>query len=86
MTSRSKRVDEIMERVAESSAAAESSVVAEHEVALLPPDVYKARIFAQVQKEARANTAKTTVPGGCFKVNGTWVDAYGDPVAAPDEA
>lgn len=84
MSARTKsRVDQVMEQVAESSAVA-TGAIADNEVALLPPDVYKARIFAQVQAEARALTTKETVPGGCFLVDGMWVDANGDAVSPPE--
>lgn len=81
------RVDEVMAQVAKSSLAVNGEesdgALSDNEVALLPPDVYHARIFAKVQAEARALNTKNTVPGGLFMVGGKWVNANGEPVSPP---
>jgi hypothetical protein len=58
--------------------AKEANVLPEQQMAYVPPDLYRARQQAVVAAEARANTQKTTIPGGRFEVNGELVNAYGD--------
>jgi hypothetical protein len=53
-------------------------------VQVLPPDLYMAREAARVRAEARLNRQKETVVGGRYQVNGLWVNANGEPVAAPE--
>lgn len=79
------RVEEVMAQVAASSLAVEDGMLSSNEVALLPPDVYHARVFARVQAEARSLNTKNIVPGGRFLVDGVWVNANGEYLPPPEE-
>lgn len=50
---------------------------------VLDPATYRARVFARNQAEARALRSNTVRPGGCYKVDGRWVDAFGNTTDAP---
>lgn len=57
----------------------------EAEMTILPPDVYRARMQAQVMAEAAVLGTSTIVPGGRFLVNGQWVNANGEAVEGAKE-
>lgn len=57
----------------------------EREMAMIPPDMYKAREQARVMAEAAVIGTNKTRPGGKFKVGGQWVDANGKALKDGDE-
>lgn len=57
----------------------------EREVAMLDPAEYRARMQARVMAEAAAKGTNTITPGGRFKVNGKWVNAFGEPLKDQDD-
>lgn len=71
--------------VANAESVAASNPLPREEMAIVPPDVYRARERARVLTEARAKGTNRTVPGGRFKVNGVWVNANGEPVKNQDD-
>lgn len=58
----------------------ENNPLPEQEFAMLPPDVYRARMQARVMAEAATLGTSTSVPGGRFKVGDRFVNANGEPV------
>lgn len=76
---------QIQERQAEANreafeAAKQNYPLVDQELAILPPDVYRARMQARVLAEAAALGSSTTVPGGRYLVNGVLVDCNGNRV------
>lgn len=79
------RVEQVMSEVSSSSLAVGNNALSENEIALLPPDVYHARMFARVQAEARSLNTNNIEAGGRFFVDGAWVNANGEHLPPPEE-